>query len=114
MEKEEIMEEELLQPEISNKENILQLEFSPQILLVQQQLNQIKINSSPLDENGLYNKETKDAIMKLQEITNFTLNGMIDQNLMFRLNEIIENPVINEINQNCTFAVLYSKYKENN
>lgn len=90
----------------------VKLEFSEIVLNVQQQLNNIQINEQKLEENGLYNDETKKAIMKLQSITNFIPNGVIDQNLMFRLNEIIENPIITEYNQSKTFAVLYSKYKE--
>jgi len=92
-------------------ENILDIPFSKQVLQIQQQLNQIGINESKLEENGFYNDETKTAIMKLQSITLFECNGVIDQNLIFRLDEIIENPVITDANKNCTFAVLYSQYK---
>jgi len=88
--------------------------YSPLVLEIQKKLNQIKINDNPLEINGLYNEETKNAIIKLQEITDFEPNGVIDQNLIFRLNEIIENPIINDYNKSKTFAILYSKYKGNN
>ena len=104
-------EDDLIKKEVETVEE--KPEFSEQTLIVQQMLNKIKINNEQLEENGLYNEETKNAIIKLQNITDFTPNGVIDQNLMFRLNEIIENPVITEYNKNKTFAVLYNKYKEN-
>jgi len=88
--------------------------FSEQVLQVQKMLNQIHINDKPLEENGYYNDETKNAIIKLQQITQFEPNGVIDQNLIFRLNEIIENPIINEYNKNRTFAVLYWNYINQN
>lgn len=88
------------------------LQHSPQTLLIQQQLNRIQINDTPLIENGLLDTDTIQAIKKLQQITNFTPNGVVDQNLTFRLNEIIENPIITEYNINKTFAVLYNQYIE--
>jgi len=108
------MEEKFTVLKTNQKENkIIELspEFSEQVLLVQKQLNKIKINKTSLEENGFYNDETRIAIVKLQGITMFEQNGNIDQNLIFRLNEIIENPIITEFNQNCTFAILYNKYK---
>lgn len=87
------------------------LKYSQSLVLkVQKQLNQILISDFPLKEDGIYNEETEKAIMMLQEITNYLPNGFIDQNLLFRLNEIIENPVITEHNKSRTFAVLYNKY----
>lgn len=113
MENEEVTGEELLNTDIATNQLESEQEPSPQVLLVQWQLNKIEINPTPLEENGLLDEETKDAIKKLQQITNFTPNGMIDQNLMFRLNEIVDNQVITEYNQNKTFAVLYNNYKYN-
>ena len=102
---------EMLEENLIQEDKIIEpfTEFSDKVLLVQEMLNRIKINKIPLEENGFYNDETKNAIVKLQGITLFEQNGIIDQNLMFRLNEIIENPFITDINKNCTFAVLYSK-----
>jgi len=105
----EVLEKQLKPIEIKAKQKPF-----PLVLEIQEKLNQIKINDNPLDVNGLYNDETKNAIIKLQQITDFTPNGIIDQNLIFRLDEIIENQVINEYNKGKTFAVLYNKYKKNN
>lgn len=89
------------------------IEPSTIVLKVQKQLNQIQITDMPLIEDGIYNEYTKQAIMVLQNITNYLPNGIIDQNLLFRLKEIIEHPIITGHNKNRTFAVLYSKYKAN-
>jgi hypothetical protein len=84
--------------------------FSDKVLKVQQLLN--KIEFCNIKENGFYNKETIDTIKSFQKVTLFDENGIIDQNLMFRLREILENPYLSEVNESKTFAKLYKNYKE--
>jgi peptidoglycan hydrolase-like protein with peptidoglycan-binding domain len=79
------------------------------VLQIQQKLNKLQIRK--LDENGISNEETINTIKLLQGITGFQQNGIIDQNLTFRIDEILSMPTISVNDKSKTFAIMFVKYK---
>jgi N-acetylmuramoyl-L-alanine amidase len=96
-----------------NKTDRINMEINNDIMWIQKVLNRLKITDDKgktLVENGINNENTKQAIRKFQWITNAEITGIVENNTRFRINEILDRPLISSKIQNHTFAIMFVQY----